>query len=102
MCNKTKSLGNVYFIKDNSNGLIKIGYAKDVNKRFKTFQTANANLTLLYIIPNCTMDYEKSLHRYFSNVRKIREWFEDFNGVITYFIKRDKLTKKVMREEGII
>ena len=99
---QNKQLGNVYFIKDNSNGLIKIGYAKDVNKRFKTFQTANANISLLYIIPNCTMDYEKSLHRYFGDTRKVREWFENNNGMITNFIKRDELTRQVMKDEGVI
>lgn len=71
----------VYFIQALSKeGLIKIGYSKDLNKRIKTFKTANGvKLKLLHRM-QCTSKeaartVEKTLHQIFEYGRRQGEWF---------------------------
>lgn len=95
------NLGKVYFI---SNGkAIKIGYTKnEVSKRLNQLQTGSSDkLEIIYLLENSTMDTEKYLHKYFSEQNNIMlEWYD--MKVVKEWIRRDKLTKQVLKEEGII
>ena len=79
----------------------KIGYTTQPIQRFKTHRTSNIDFTIAYIIKNADMNYEHFLHRYFSDYRIEKEWFEDFNCIITNYIKRDKITRQVLADENI-
>lgn len=97
-----KKNGKVYFIGCNRMG-IKIGYTKnDPMKRLKQLQTGCPyKLELLYVIDGASRDTEQYYHRYFSQVYNIQnEWYE-YNFVMKW-IKRDRLNRSVLREEGII
>lgn len=96
-----KNLGKVYFI---SNGnAIKIGYTKnEVSKRLKQLQTGSSDkLEIVYILENSTMDTEKYLHKYFNEQNNVLlEWYD--LKVVKEWIRRDKLTKQILKDEGII
>jgi len=66
-----------YLIKDDDNGLYKIGIAKDPQKRLKELQTGNP--FQLRIVETYLSEYsnkvEKSLHRKYSHLKKEGEWF---------------------------
>jgi hypothetical protein len=92
--------GNVYFIKDKVTGYIKIGWTTNVNRRMKQFRTSNLNLELIYVLENSTMLVEQSLHNYFESERVGLEWYQPH--LVNQWIERDRLTKEVMKQEGII
>ena len=90
----------VYFIQ--CEDLIKIGYSKNINKRLKQLQTGCPYaLQLLYVIDNADYETEQYYHRYFSSIYNIRGEYYDYNFVMKW-IKRDKLTKQVLKQEGIL
>lgn len=66
--------GWVYFIYDPDVPAVKIGKAKDVHSRLKTFLTANYNLQLIGVLPGYSR-LEKDLHNRFAYARIAREWF---------------------------
>lgn len=65
----------IYFIADPDTGDVKIGKTKNVDRRFKTFKTANPNIRLLGTIPGYTAE-ENELHRRFAKDRVAGEWFK--------------------------
>lgn len=72
---------SVYFIRAGSNGPIKIGMAKDVNKRLSTLQTGNHEfLMLLATIPCKSLkeaEYmERKMHRCFKKQHIRGEWYK--------------------------
>lgn len=101
--NRTKNkLGCVYFITTSSHIGIKIGFSKNLQRRLKQLQTANAEkLEVLYVIEDATMDTERFYHKYFSDVYNIRNEWYDYKFV-SEWIRKDKLEKKIQREMGLI
>ncbi|HCL4454986.1 TPA: GIY-YIG nuclease family protein [Clostridium botulinum] len=90
--------GTVYFILDTSAAnIVKIGFTRNLQKRFKQLATANCNLKLIYKIDNCSMDYEKSLHIFFQTERVKNEWF-NYGDSIKQWIKRDKIKKEYFKK----
>ncbi|BAO04913.1 helicase A859L [Clostridium botulinum B str. Osaka05] len=89
--------GTVYFILDTTANLVKIGFTRNLKKRFKQLETSNCNLKLIYIIDNCNMDSEWSLHNYFSLDRVKGEWFK-YDIPIKEWIKRDKIKKEYFKK----
>lgn len=82
---ETKTI-KTYIIRNNTNGLIKIGRSRDVEQRVRSLSTATGSeLELL-----CTIDkdIENELHRKFSNYRTMGEWFDDKDGKIVSHIKQ--------------
>jgi hypothetical protein len=71
---KMAESGYVYVIYDPDVPAVKIGKAKDVQRRLKTFLTANYNLELIGVLPGYTK-LEKELHRRFEWAKIDREWF---------------------------
>lgn len=92
--------GSVYFLEDNKNKVIKIGFSTNVPRRIKQLMTGNGNLKLIYQIDNCDMAYEKVLHNYFKEYRINGEFYSNLE--VLRWIKHDKLQRKVLKEEGLI
>jgi hypothetical protein len=79
----------VYFILNRDSNSVKIGRAKDVDKRLKSLQTSSpVTLELLKIIQVNGMEeaknLERSLHAKFSHLRMSREWFKVTQELISY------------------
>ncbi|EKS4345244.1 GIY-YIG nuclease family protein [Clostridium botulinum] len=90
--------GTVYFILDTSAAnLVKIGFTRNLQKRLKQLATANCNLKLIHKIENCSMDYERSLHKFFEVERVKNEWF-NYDIPIKEWIKRDKIKKEYFKK----
>ncbi len=71
----------IYFILNEKSHAVKIGRAKDVEKRLKSLQTANCNqLKLLKTIKvggsQEARELENSLHQKFTHLRLLGEWFK--------------------------
>ena len=71
---------NVYFIQCGEHGPVKIGKAKNVERRLKTMQTGNPKKLYIRVVLNCGSDLaayemESNLHRRFKKFRKYGEWF---------------------------
>lgn len=85
--------GFVYFIRDGL-GHIKIGIARNVEKRKSGLQTANPNeLETFFImsVPSIydAMEIEKELHKKFSKDRLKGEWFKE-KEVLSY-LRQNKI-----------
>lgn len=74
---------SVYFIQA-ENGPIKIGKAKDVNRRFYQLQLKHSEpLKILGIVDGYTQE-ELSFHQQFASLRLHGEWFEPKSELIDY------------------
>ena len=79
-----KNTGYIYFIQNEDNNLIKIGYAKNVQKRIVALQTpSTSKLILLGNIPG-NFDFEKRLHKRFHGAKKSGEWFRPTFELLGY------------------
>ena len=67
-------MSSVYFVQAND-GHIKIGLARDVQKRLASLQTAHAHELVLLVAIEGTFRLEQSLHRKFAHLRLRGEWF---------------------------
>ena len=73
-----KKRTNVYFIQSVYGGLVKIGSAKDVNKRLKILQTGSpVPLVIIKIYKDVDSSFEYELHNQFKQYRKYGEWFDE-------------------------
>lgn len=60
---------SIYFIRETPSGLVKIGYAKNVEKRRKSLQTGiPGEITTIRVIDG-DRDGEAWMHRHFSTLR---------------------------------
>jgi hypothetical protein len=83
---KKQTIKNVYFILEEKTNLIKIGSAINCAERLKTLQTGNPNpISLLHIIKDKGLLFEKQLHRRFKKHHVRGEWFV-FSEEIKAFI----------------
>lgn len=90
----------VYFILNENDGLVKIGYSKNPWSRCKQLQTGNGNkLKLIYYVFG-DKDVEYAMHLRFKDFKVRGEWFK-YNDVIKNWIRLDRLTREVMINEGI-
>lgn len=85
----------VYFIRAGKKGAIKIGHARDVQRRLDQFQVGNPfKLILLAKIPCASKahasEIEKRLHKHFWKQRIRGEWFQ---GNIQFKNALDKIQK---------
>jgi len=67
------NLIKTYIIYDSKNELYKIGKSKNPKRRLNALSASNLNLILILV---CDKNIESELHEYFSNKRRLREWFE--------------------------
>ena len=86
-------VSGVYFIQGEITGRIKIGFSNQIDKRIQTLQNSEP-LRLIHVIPNALSDTESSLHKKFSHLRVLGEWFEGTEELIQYInsLKTDKIT----------
>lgn len=83
----------VYLIYCSYTNLVKIGYAKNPERRLKQLQTGSAYpLIILKTIPNATKRLEKELHFKFRHYKLEGEWFkfvdcmiQEFDRLLPYF-----------------
>lgn len=67
---------NIYFLRAEETGLVKIGKANDVAQRAHDLQAGSAlKLTVIRTIPG-DLKTERWLHNHFKALRRHREWFE--------------------------
>lgn len=81
----------VYFIHNEDSMAVKIGRAKNVQRRLATLQTSSpSDLKLLGVIKTessrCAMELEESLHKKFKKSRIRGEWFH-LDSPVTDYIK---------------
>jgi len=75
-----------YIIRNNTNGLIKIGQSRDVEQRVRSLSTmAGSELEILCVIDE---NIESELHRKFSSYRTTGEWFDDKDEQIMTYINQ--------------
>lgn len=75
-----------YIIRNNTNGLIKIGQSRDVEQRVRSLSTmAGSELEILCVIDE---NIESELHRKFSSYRTTGEWFDDRDEQIMTYINQ--------------
>ena len=87
MANRPKNY--VYFIKNESGKMVKIGYSKNPEKRLKMLErTLPMSLELVYFMPGSELR-EKRLHEKFSKYRIKGEWFI-FSDEIKQYIEKVK------------
>lgn len=90
----TDSRGTLYFLQDDTNGLIKIGRSRNVLSRIKAIQHVYGNpMTLLGVMPN-KAHLESRVHARFSYLQAIREddlsareWFAPGSSLMAYIDK---------------
>lgn len=80
-------MATVYFIQSN-NGPVKIGRVSDTPllfKRIRALQLGNGlPITVLGVIPNCSLALETVLHQRFSELRQHGEWFDPTPELLSY------------------
>ncbi|MBL0245569.1 MAG: GIY-YIG nuclease family protein [Rhodoferax sp.] len=74
---------NIYFIQDVL-GNIKIGFARNVQSRIETLQTANSSPLRLIGSINGNKSKEAELHRRFAGARIRGEWFTPTDDLMNY------------------
>jgi hypothetical protein len=75
---ESKQIGYVYFIKNKTSGLIKIGRTRDIERRVTIF-TRLFSFPIELIQHFKTLNYEKiekSFHTFYKSKRKYGEWFK--------------------------
>lgn len=65
----------IYFIQNETNKAIKIGFASDVESRRRALQTASPDRLILLGSIEGDMARERELHREFADLRLVGEWF---------------------------
>ena len=79
---KEIKLKKTYLMKDNINGLYKIGYSINPNQRERTLQSEKPNIKIVKI---WNKDIEKELHKNYKANRVRGEWF-DLNKIQVKYI----------------
>lgn len=83
--------GYIYFLQHGEDGAIKIGFAKDIEKRIKQIQEISpVPLRLLAKIKG-TMMKEAALHNRFKRYRLKNEWFTPASNLIEYIEKVNQI-----------
>jgi len=100
-CIMSEKLGCVYFLKHNNSRFIKIGMTKnpEPENRIKSFLTyaPEGGELLGYIKTDCPGQYEKQIHKMFSQFRVNGEWFDITISEVNFIINKYKQIPKVKR-----
>lgn len=71
-----KPIDGIYFIRCETERLVKIGYASDIARRFSQLQVASPHrLEIIGVMVHYDRSNEKQLHEYFAGHRVRGEWF---------------------------
>jgi T5orf172 domain len=83
----------IYFVREGTDGHIKIGYAASVRKRLRTIQTGNPRpLTVLASVQG-GYRHERFLQRRFKHLRIRGEWFRPDSELLHYIYSEDLLAR---------
>ena len=95
----TSAHGHIYFIQNQSNHLIKIGYSKDVERRFRQHQLNVPDTLELIAKFYCRgpARYERLVHTLFKDLRVKGEWFRP-NGRIFDFVQYQQAGPQKLHE----
>lgn len=77
------TLNRVYFIQSAGSGLVKIGFTRDIEKRFSALQTGSGNRLLLLRYIDGGLRTERWLHRHYASNRVRGEWFKFCETMLT-------------------
>jgi len=77
----------IYFIEDD--GLVKIGFSKNPNKRFVALKTSNPHELIIRLVIDGTVDDERNFHKLFKEFHHRGEWYY-FSDVIKNFIENNQ------------
>jgi hypothetical protein len=81
-----KGQGCVYIIQEKGKGYVKIGFAKDFQKRMEALETNNPHeIKVIAILYGCTMQDELNLHKKYGEYRVRREWYK--SSVLNHLYK---------------
>lgn len=79
--------GYVYFIAEEDNQRIKIGFAMNPYKRIKQLQTGNSKtLKILKIIPG-DQKVERAYHKHFAMYKQRGEWFQLSEEILAFIYR---------------
>lgn len=86
----------IYLLRNNN--FLKIGFAKDVQRRMKCYNTCSFGYQLLDVRDG-DKQVEKLLHKMFRKYQVAKEWFEDNNYIILHF--HDSVERLVEQSQNI-
>lgn len=98
MARKTESnleSGTVYFVQAASGGPIKIGFARDMEKRLQSLQTAHPEPLEVLLSLQGTLADEQAFHRQFRGLWVRGEWFDD-KEELSAFIRSHKQSQRAV------
>ena len=90
---KTKPEGNklvegfVYYIQEELDGNIKIGWSDDPIKRLSQHQTSNSRELRMLVYVKGSLEYEREIHRKFQNSKTTGEWFKPDKRLLVHIEK---------------
>ena len=84
--NKSKE-GIVYYIQEELDGNIKIGWSDDPIKSLTQHQTSNSRELRMLVYVKGSPDYEKEIHRKFQTSKTTGEWFKPDKRLLVHIEK---------------
>ena len=82
-----KEEGFVYYIQEEMDGNIKIGWSDDPIKRLTQHQTSNSRELRMLVYVKGSQEYEKEIHRKFQNLKTTGEWFKPDKRLLVHIEK---------------
>ena len=84
--NKSKE-GFVYYIQEEMDGNIKIGWSDDPIKRLTQHQTSNSRELRMLVYVKGSQEYEREIHRKFQTSKTTGEWFKPDKRLLVHIEK---------------
>ena len=84
--NKSKE-GFVYYIQEELDGNIKIGWSDDPIKRLQQHQTSNSRELRMLVYVKGSQEYERQIHSKFQNSKTTGEWFKPDKRLLVHIEK---------------
>ena len=75
---------SVYFIQEENNGLIKIGYSDNPKDRLRSLQVSSPNKLKIIKVVDGNFDRERFIHYKFSKFSVRGEWFSPNSELVEY------------------
>jgi len=82
-----KEEGFVYYIQEEMDGNIKIGWSDDPIKRLTQHQTSNSRELRMLVYVKGSQEYEKEIHRKFQSSKTTGEWFKPDKRLLVHIEK---------------
>ena len=79
--------GFVYYIQEEMDGNIKIGWSNDPIKRLPQHQTSNSRELRMLVYVKGSQDYETEIHKKFQNFKTTGEWFKPDKRLLVHIEK---------------